>query len=99
MVVSWGFLIPAGAIIARCFKTFSVAWFNAHRIIQVGLLCPPAPYPAKPPPQVLLSSKQLRMLFLSAFETSKTRISRACLSRIRPLDASAWAAGGQAETS
>jgi hypothetical protein len=38
MCLSWGVLIPLGAIIARNFKTLSATWFNLHRGIQV---CPP----------------------------------------------------------
>eukprot|EP00884_Botryococcus_braunii_P017823 jgi/Botrbrau1/4724/Bobra.0218s0038.2 len=34
MAISWGVLIPLGAVLARNFKTVGTGWFNAHRIIQ-----------------------------------------------------------------
>eukprot|EP00884_Botryococcus_braunii_P017827 jgi/Botrbrau1/4728/Bobra.0218s0040.1 len=34
MAMSWGVLIPVGAVVARNFKTLSSVWFNVHRIIQ-----------------------------------------------------------------
>lgn len=39
MLVSWGFLLPAGAIIGRFYKHRSPIWFHLHRGIQVlGLI-------------------------------------------------------------
>jgi hypothetical protein len=35
MAVSWGVMIPLGAVIARNFKTDGRVWFNVHRVIQV----------------------------------------------------------------
>lgn len=39
MTVSWGFLLPAGAVIAKFFKHKAPLWFHCHRAFQVlGLL-------------------------------------------------------------
>lgn len=35
MIISWGFLLPAGAVIAKFFKHKDPLWFHAHRVIQV----------------------------------------------------------------
>jgi hypothetical protein len=43
MVLSWGFLLPAGAVLARFFKHREPLWFHLHRSVQVvGLVRPPA---------------------------------------------------------
>lgn len=35
MITSWGFLLPAGAIIAKTFKKMDPFWFHAHKCFQV----------------------------------------------------------------
>ena len=35
MFVSWGFLIPTGAILAKFYKHRSPIWFHLHRGVQV----------------------------------------------------------------
>jgi hypothetical protein len=43
MLVSWGLLIPAGAVLARFFKHREPLWFHLHRSVQVvGLVRPTA---------------------------------------------------------
>ncbi len=39
MAISWGVLIPLGAVIARNFKTLGPTWFNIHRVVQVIHVC------------------------------------------------------------
>lgn len=48
MLLSWGFLLPAGAVLARFFKHREPLWFHCHRSVQVvGLVRrQPQPVPA-----------------------------------------------------
>lgn len=40
MALSWGVLLPVGAVLARNFKTASPLWFHIHRAIQVPRVAP-----------------------------------------------------------
>ncbi|GAB4817650.1 hypothetical protein N2152v2_004696 [Parachlorella kessleri] len=34
MTISWGVMIPAGIVVARCFKELDPLWFKLHRAVQ-----------------------------------------------------------------
>ncbi|KAL1496873.1 hypothetical protein AB1Y20_014456 [Prymnesium parvum] len=36
MAFGWGFMLPAGAIIARFYKRLGPLWFTLHKLLQVG---------------------------------------------------------------